>query len=126
MFKNPFSFDGRIRRTEFGITYLIYFIVYCIFLYITNNRTELGIVWLVFIPIFWIKLAQSAKRCHDLGNSGWWQLIPLYEFWMLFSEGQARANAYGRDPKEKLEYGSESYVRPETGNTQNPFDDGAI
>jgi uncharacterized membrane protein YhaH (DUF805 family) len=27
MFKNPFSFDGRIRRTEYGLTIIIYVIV---------------------------------------------------------------------------------------------------
>ena len=26
MFKNPFSFEGRIRRTEYGITFIIYVI----------------------------------------------------------------------------------------------------
>lgn len=27
MFKNPFSFEGRIRRLKYGISYLIYFAV---------------------------------------------------------------------------------------------------
>ena len=27
MFAHPFSFSGRIRRMEFGISYIIYFVV---------------------------------------------------------------------------------------------------
>ena len=44
---------------------------------------------------FWVWFAQGAKRCHDLGKSGWWQLIPFYIFWMLFMKGDYFKNQYG-------------------------------
>ena len=28
MFKKPFSFDGRIRRTEFGLSFIIFYIIF--------------------------------------------------------------------------------------------------
>lgn len=28
MFKNPFSFNGRIKRTEYGISFVIYLSLY--------------------------------------------------------------------------------------------------
>ena len=28
MFKNPFSFSGRIRRMEYGLTFIIYIVAY--------------------------------------------------------------------------------------------------
>ncbi|GGG60153.1 hypothetical protein GCM10011378_40150 [Hymenobacter glacieicola] len=53
----------------------------------------------VFIPCAWFLLAQGTKRCHDRNNSGWYQMIPFYAFWMLFAAGDSGLNAYGEDPK---------------------------
>jgi uncharacterized membrane protein YhaH (DUF805 family) len=108
MFKNPFSFDGRIRRTEYGLSHLMavfgLFILAFIFGLIAGslNADEDSLtasLVLVYIPYFWFIWAQGAKRCHDLGNSGWWQLIPFYGFWLLFQDGQTGPNQYGENPK---------------------------
>jgi uncharacterized membrane protein YhaH (DUF805 family) len=107
MFKNPFSFDGRIRRSEFGLGFIISFVARVILMFIaagisSNSNNESGAILLnlIFsIPLFWFMWAQGAKRCHDLGNSGWWQLIPFYALWLLFQDGQAGPNQYGENPK---------------------------
>jgi uncharacterized membrane protein YhaH (DUF805 family) len=57
------------------------------------------IILLIHIPIFWFICTQGAKRCHDLGNNGWWQIIPFYGIWMLFVEGSFAENKYGPSPK---------------------------
>ena len=59
----------------------------------------LPIVSLALIPIIWFFLAQGAKRCHDRGNSGWFQLIPYYVFWMVFADSEPGSNQYGSSPK---------------------------
>jgi uncharacterized membrane protein YhaH (DUF805 family) len=96
MFSAPFSFEGRIRRTEYGISFIIYIFAYGI---IAAIGKSFSILFLAFIPLLWFLLAQGAKRCHDRGNSGWYQIIPFYVFWMLFAEGDSNNNEYGNSPK---------------------------
>lgn len=113
MFKAPFSFEGRIRRKEYGITMLIY-IFFAILINILAALMQTGtagtevslsgiagmITLLLYFPILWLVYAQGAKRCHDLGKSGWWQLIPFYVFVMMFQDGVMGMNEYGVNPKE--------------------------
>ncbi|CAN5588910.1 hypothetical protein BH23BAC1_BH23BAC1_25610 [soil metagenome] len=54
-------------------------------------------IWLVF---FWFLIAQGAKRCHDRGHSGLYQVIPFYWFWMLFAHGDEGKNKYDLIPKD--------------------------
>lgn len=100
MFKKPFSFEGRSRRTEYGLSYLLYIIFIVIISFIPQESSMLYIFLVIFIiPLIWFLLAQGAKRCHDRGNSGWYQLIPFYGFWMLFADSDNGENQYGPNPK---------------------------
>ena len=96
MFVSSFSFDGRIRRTEYAISFLIYLALNYALADMIKSSSGLG---LIYIPMLWFLWAQGAKRCHDRGNSGWWQLIPFYVFWMMFAEGDNEVNEYGFPPK---------------------------
>ncbi len=88
MFKNPFSFKGRIRRTEYGLSLLIA---------AAGNIITLGFGAFITVPFM---LAQVAKRSHDIGNSGWFILIPIYNpFFLLFTDGEKKNNQYGGNPK---------------------------
>lgn len=103
MFSRIFSFNGRIRRLEYGLTYLVYCLWNIPMQVMPGDQISEGyaIFYLVtFIPILWIILAQGAKRCHDRGNSGWYQIIPFYFFWMIFAEGDSESNEYGENPKD--------------------------
>lgn len=103
MFSAPFSFKGRIRRTEYGLSYIIYAIWYVIFIAIGGSMEPNPVVAFLMLlsmaPAYWFMLAQGCKRCHDRGNSGWFQIIPFYFLWMLFAPGEDGENGYGENPK---------------------------
>ncbi len=104
MFKRVFSFKGRIRRTEFGLSYIIFFVWYLIFASVTEmndpNPVLALFIILSIVPAYWFLWAQGAKRCHDRGNSGWYQIIPFYGLVMLFGGSEEGINDYGTNPKE--------------------------
>ncbi len=64
-----------------------------------DNILLLSLIILSFIPLLWFLIAQGAKRCHDRGNSGWYQFIPFYVFWLIFADGESGKNEYGLNPK---------------------------
>ncbi|MGB5819569.1 MAG: DUF805 domain-containing protein [Saonia sp.] len=114
MFKSPFSFKGRIRRLEYGLSYLIYFFIYGITAFIWQEFPKISLLfYLLYATLIWFILAQGAKRCHDLGNSGFYQFIPFYSLWMLFQDGNLGTNVYGENPKEVEQNGVIAVQMPE-------------
>lgn len=102
MFSNLFSFKGRARRLEFVIIYVAYTLWNLPVRLLPEDEISeeyAALCLILFIPFFWIFIATGAKRSHDLGNSGWYQLIPFYGLWMLFAEGDEGENKYGPNPK---------------------------
>lgn len=104
-----FNFKGRVGR---GIYWLVVFSIFVIGLFIfvceeiarsINVQDENGVLstmWLIMFMALWVLyfyvvLAVGAKRCHDLGHSGWFQMIPYYVFVMLFGAGDRDGNEYG-------------------------------
>lgn len=106
MFKAPFSFIGRIRRLEYGLSCLIFLVLNIIYLSsiqllikLMEENNFFSLITLLHLPLYWFLLAQGSKRCHDRGNGGWWQLIPFYFVIMLFYDGEKGKNEYGLNPK---------------------------
>lgn len=103
MFRHPFSFRGRIARLEYFLTFLIGVVcnIGCSLLVTSWPTPEaLGIALVVQIVLLFFLLAQTAKRCHDRNNSGWFQLIPFYNIFLLFAPGVPEINKYGTDPSD--------------------------
>ena len=101
MFKNSFSFEGRIRRTEYGLSILIAAAGRVFIIMIASGAGDAAnaIYYLLIIPVLWFLWAQGAKRCHDVGVSGWYQLIPLLPLYLIFATGNEGSNEYGENPK---------------------------
>lgn len=101
MFRAPFSFRGRIRRLEYGLTIVIACVVLLYSAVLADLVRQKSIYLAAYAGVLWFSLAQGCKRCHDLGSTGFLQIAPLYAFWMLFVDGQRKANRYGPSPKKR-------------------------
>jgi hypothetical protein len=96
MFSSSFSFKGRIRRTEYVLSFIIYIIANALISAVSKEMTVVGVLQIINV---WFLIAQGAKRCHDRNNSGWFQIVPFYVIWMFFAEGDKTVNYYGANPK---------------------------
>ena len=72
------NFDGRASKSEFW-----WFQLFCIIVQIVGMLIDalLGyaelFVWIGYIIVLLPSLAVGARRLHDSGRSGWWQLLYL-------------------------------------------------
>ena len=105
-YHSVWSFNGRVGRLSYFAALfggLFAFFIPIIFLRIIGvdvdtafNSPIIIFCYAIFYIAYWyISLTVGAKRCHDLGHSGWFQLIPFYGFVMLFSSGDGDDNEYG-------------------------------
>lgn len=92
-FENPFSFYGRVQRLEYNISVILFFIILYFIKYNTDNHDS-SILPMFYFPLFWFIWSQSAKRCHDFGKSGWYQVIPFYWVYLMFKKSELSNNRY--------------------------------
>lgn len=95
-----FCFEGRADRTEFWQYVLVNFIAGAVFGIIPKIGPILLTVWALALLL--PSLGVTARRLHDTGKSGWFQLvaiIPVIGVLVLLlvciPEGSKEANAYG-------------------------------
>ncbi len=108
---------GRARRQEYWMAWLgtaivaLAFIVLCTLLSfvdssgtLANAAMMLYNLWALYLLVVFIAL--GCRRLHDIGRSGWWQLLyflPLIGgvviFIFLCLDSQPGTNAYGENPK---------------------------
>jgi uncharacterized membrane protein YhaH (DUF805 family) len=99
MFKSPFSFHGRICKTEYGISLIMYALAAIMITLIAESGEGPQIIFVFYVPLIWLFPALAAKRSHDVDCSGWYQLIPFYIVYLLFIDGIPGVNRYGDDPR---------------------------
>lgn len=84
--KRSFNFTDRARRREYGWFYLINILIaiilnilvgVCFAIGLENVANGLTILlYLYQFAIFIPSISVTTRRLHDLGWSGWWQLLP--------------------------------------------------
>lgn len=69
-FSKYVDFSGKASRSEFW-----WFFLFCLILDLVLSCTGFGAI--LSLVLLLPQLAVGARRLHDIGKSGWWQLIAL-------------------------------------------------
>jgi uncharacterized membrane protein YhaH (DUF805 family) len=99
--KNYANFEGRARRSEYWYYILIRTLISIALIFVDSAiGSRVGVIGLVFslgtlIP----SIAVGVRRMHDVGKSGWYLLIPIYNLVLACTNGDTGSNEYGYDPK---------------------------
>jgi len=95
------DFTGRARRQEYWMFALIYFIISIVLAVLGLELISAVVGLALLVP----SISIAARRLHDTGRSGWWQLIiliPIIGFIVLIVflvQDSHDANDYGVNPK---------------------------
>lgn len=113
-FRNYFNFSGRARRKEYWIFTLGNFIIFwlsailLVSLFPNNDTPGVLFLFVYGVVMFLPSLSITVRRLHDIGRSGWWNLlalipligwIPIFVFTCMESESD---NKYGPNPRKLL------------------------
>jgi uncharacterized membrane protein YhaH (DUF805 family) len=108
--ENYANFEGRARRKEYWMFFLVNAIISFVlgfidgFTGLTFGPAQTGILGLVYnLEVIVPSFAVAIRRMHDVGKSGWYILIPIYNLVLACTEGEKGTNQYGADPKNELE-----------------------
>ena len=105
--KQYVDFNGRARRKEYWMFVLINFII-TLGLGVLDQSlgttfgdyNEDGYLETFYsLAILLPYLAVTVRRMHDVGKSGWYMLIPIYNFVLACSDGETKENKWGKNPK---------------------------
>lgn len=98
---NYANFRGRARRSEYWYFYLFNAIISFVLGFI-DGKLESSILGSLYTLVVLIpSIAVGVRRMHDVGKSGWYLLIPIYNLILAVTIGEKGPNTYGPDPKEQ-------------------------
>ncbi|MCP3941333.1 MAG: DUF805 domain-containing protein [Desulfobacteraceae bacterium] len=100
-------FNGRARREEYWMFFLINIIIMFVLLLLGLGGGSLAILSTLYSLAVTIPgIAVSARRLHDINRSGWWMFISLVPvigaiILLVFTvqDSQPGENRYGQNPK---------------------------
>jgi len=100
-------FNGRARRKEYWMFFLINLIITCVLYFIEILAGGPGVVGGLYeLAVLLPYIAVGVRRLHDTNRSGWWLLIGLIPvigtivlIVFLVQDSQPGENQYGPNPK---------------------------
>lgn len=101
MFRNPFSIDGRIRRSEYAVSLSIFVIAFVgVIVMDASSGGDSGhsILILFLSPLLWFIFSQEQKGVTILVVVGRGNYL-FFLLWLIIEDGQDGANEYGKNLK---------------------------
>lgn len=97
--KNYATLRGRARRSEYWYFFLVNVIVE-ITLECVGGLAGVGYLANIYsLAVLVPGITVGVRRMHDVGKSGWFLLIPVYNLILAGTKGEQGINDYGADPK---------------------------
>lgn len=96
------DFKGRSRRKEYWMFFLINTIISygIVGIAIAAELPALSSISSIYsLAVLLPTIAVGVRRMHDVGKSGWFLLIPIYNLILACTNGTEGENEYGPDPK---------------------------
>ena len=102
--KNYANFEGRARRREYWYFTLFYYLLSLPLIFVDQAiDPEIGYAGIIYsLGMIIPSIAVAVRRMHDVGKSGWYILIPIYNLILACTNGDVGINEYGNDPKGDL------------------------
>jgi uncharacterized membrane protein YhaH (DUF805 family) len=89
------TFTGRAKRSEYWFFYLFYIIIYVVGAIAGAVVGNENLMYLFIAPLIIPLLAAGVRRMHDVGRSGWFILVPIYNLVLLCTDSNPGSNKYG-------------------------------
>ncbi len=98
--KNDYvNYQGRANRPMYWY-FVLFNLIISIIISIIAGATGLHILSSLYsLALFCPGVCLGIRRMHDLGKTGWWILVPLYNIYLLCLKGEDKDNAYGKPVK---------------------------
>ena len=100
--QNYATFKGRASRSEYWY-FVLFNIIFSIVLGFVSGIVDLPILYTIYsLALLIPSIAVAVRRMHDVGKSGWFILIPIYDLILACTEGVKGENEYGTEPNDNV------------------------
>ena len=99
------DFSGRATRKEYWMFVLFYMIIFLLLSVVDGLLGTFVLGGIFSLAVLVPSVSIAARRLHDIGRTGWWQLITLIPvigiiiLIVFLTQNSQDGNAYGPSPK---------------------------
>ncbi len=105
-------FNGRASRSEYWYFALFNIIIAFALGFITRLINSPFLVYIYDVAILIPSIAVGVRRMHDVGKSGWYIIVPIYNLILACTPSETGENQYGPNPFNETVYGADDYQKP--------------